>query len=66
MPVPMQRPNTSLLSPMETMGDHANDIARAHREEAELAARHDPGPRPGVAARLLAKVRDLVGRLRRR
>ena len=26
-----QRPNTSLLAPMETMGDHANDIAQVHR-----------------------------------
>ena len=65
MPVPMQRPNTSLLAPMETMGDHANDIANVHREEAERAARHDLGTRPGMAARLLAKARDLFGRLRR-
>jgi hypothetical protein len=51
---------------METMGDHANDIAREHRAEAERAARHDLGTRPGMAARLLAKVRDLLGRFRRR
>jgi hypothetical protein len=66
MPVPLQRPNTSLLSPMETLGDHANDIANVHREEAERAARHDLGTRPGMAARLLAKIRDLPGRIRRR
>jgi len=66
MPVPLQRPNTSLLAPMETMGDHANDIARGHREEAERAAQHELAPRPGLAHRLLAKVSDLFGRLRRR
>ena len=60
-----QRPNTSLLAPMETMGDHANDIARTHRAEAERAARLGLKTRPGIAAWLLARVRNLLGRARR-
>ena len=60
-----QRPNTSLLAPMETMGDHANDIAQVHRAEAERAARLGLEARPGTT-RLRTRVRELLGRLRRR
>ena len=60
-----QRPNTSLLAPMETMGDHANDIAQVHRAEAERAARQGLEARPGTT-RLRTRVRELLGRLRRR
>jgi hypothetical protein len=66
MPVPLQRPNTSLLSPMETMGDHANDIAQVHRAEAERAARQGLEARPGMKARLRSRLGELLGRFRRR
>ena len=60
------RPRTSLLAPMEDMGAHANDIAQVHREEAERAARHGLEARPGMATRLRTRVRELLGRIRRR
>ena len=61
-----QRPNTSLLAPMETMGDHANDIAQVHRAEAERAARLGLEAGPGMTTRLRRRVRELLGRFRRR
>ena len=66
MPVPLQRPNTSLLAPMETMGDHANGIAQVHRAEAERAARLDLEAPPGMTTRLRTRVMELLGRFRRR
>ncbi len=54
-----QRPDTSLLVPMERKHVEADEIAARHREAAERARAMSAAPRgPG----LIARIRRLLGR----